>query len=209
MRGPARWPSPRRAGPSWSGSARRARPCSLTASARSPASRWPRSRRPCPRWNSSPTRTHATPGPAERPGPPRLRLRPARGWARAGARLARTGPPASEEQGGEGGPRLGDPGVPGREDVEQADQVPPGLVPVLARGPPDDAEQPVEGVVDAAVGQVEVGDLALRFHIVGAAGRGPPRGGLIVGVHPPEQIDLGQALGGYRVAGIGLEHPLE
>src|SRR5215475_7168124 len=34
--------------------------------------------------------------------------------------------PGLEEQGGQGGPRLGDPRVPGREDVEQADQVEPG-----------------------------------------------------------------------------------
>src|SRR6516165_2912445 len=50
----------------------------------------------------------------------------------------------SEEQAREGASGLGDPRVPGREDLEQADQVLPDLVPVLATGPADDAEQPVE-----------------------------------------------------------------
>src|SRR5215469_5256198 len=50
----------------------------------------------------------------------------------------------SEQQAGQAAAGLRDPRVPGREHLEKADQVQPDLVPVLARGAPDDAEQPVE-----------------------------------------------------------------
>ena len=50
----------------------------------------------------------------------------------------------SEQQAGQRGPGLGDPLVPWREDLEQPEQVQPRLVPLVARGPPDRVEQPVE-----------------------------------------------------------------
>ena len=109
-------------------------------------------------------------------------------------------------------PRLGDPRVAGREHVEQADQVEPAPCSALLTGrPPDDAEQPVEGLLDPAVGQVEVGDLDLRVHVVGALGRVTPR--LRPGrrtVHPPE---AGRPGPGPDLAtgssGMVSEHPLE
>ena len=52
-----------------------------------------------------------------------------RSWARPGS----LGQPAgSEQQGGQRGTSPRHAGIPGREDVEQADQVHAGLVPVLA-----------------------------------------------------------------------------
>ena len=99
---------------------------------------------------------------------PRTSCRAGRGAARAGAawptpaadartadraaegRPAAREPRPSEQQAGQGGPGPGHPRVPGREHLEQVDQVHPGLVPVLAGGPPDRAEQPVEPLLDPA-----------------------------------------------------------
>src|SRR5215475_5068396 len=50
----------------------------------------------------------------------------------------------SEQKAGQGAAGLGDSRVAGREHLEQPDQVQPDLVPVLAGGAPDNAEQPVE-----------------------------------------------------------------
>jgi DNA-binding MarR family transcriptional regulator len=53
-------------------------------------------------------------------------------------RLADAG--GSEQQAGQPGARPGHLRIPGREHVEQADQVRPGAVPVISRGSPDGAE---------------------------------------------------------------------
>ena len=97
-----------------------------------------------------------------------------------------------------------------REDLEQAEQVPPGLVPILARGAPDDVEQPVEAGLDPAHGQVDVGHPGLRVHVVGVVGRRP------AGRWPGRRSSTRrisstwpQAHGGHRVAGVGRQHLLE
>src|SRR5262249_34266264 len=115
----------------------------------------------------------------------------------------------SEQKAGQGAAGLGDPRVAGREHLEQPDQVQPDLVPVLAGGAPDNAEQPVERLFGVAQGHLDVrnADLGVR---VGGVGRRVPAGlGLVVGGHPPEQVYLGQAHRGHRVAGLPRQQPLE
>ena len=52
------------------------------------------------------------------------------------------------------------------DDAEQLDQVLAGLVAVLAGGAPDDVEQPVEGRLDVAGAEQEVGGPGLRGDVV-------------------------------------------
>src|ERR1035438_5076079 len=147
--------------PFWSASGRRAPSCSPTACGLSPRISWPPSPRHCLPWSRSRRPTPATHAPADRPPAlpaGRPRWPPSPRWPCGRARNCEAAPEPvaapvenedwltsrpSEEQGGEGRAGLGDPRVPGREDLEEADQVPPRLVPVRAGGPPYLAEQPV------------------------------------------------------------------
>src|SRR5215469_4020481 len=103
--------------------------------------------------------------------PPDQRQRP-QGWGmgedeQRRDRLRTLPDAALEQQAGQRRPGLADPRVPGREGLEQPEQVQPGLVPLLARGPPDHAEEPLESVLDLTRGHVDVGHPALRLGIIG------------------------------------------
>src|SRR5258708_38912002 len=58
-------------------------------------------------------------------------------------------------------------GVTRREDLKQLDQVDTGLVPDIAGCQLDHAQQPVEGLLLATGGDLQVGRLDLRVEIVG------------------------------------------
>jgi hypothetical protein len=133
-----------------------------------------------------------------RPGPP-----PAPDRVRTAGWTAWPGP------WGPRGARRGAPRAPRREGFEQPDQAQPGLVALLARGPPDRVEQPAEADVDPAGGHLDVGRAALCLRVVRVVLGVAERLGLVVGVDPPDQIHLREPHRGRRMTGLGTKHLLE
>ena len=90
---------------------------------------------------------------------------------------------------------------------EQLHQVLAGLVALLPRGPADDGEQPLEGALDVAGAEQEVGGAGLRGHVVGGGvGAGERvRAGLF---GTAEHLHLAQRDAGVRVVGLLVEDRL-
>ena len=95
-----------------------------------------------------------------------------------------------------------DPGVLVADDREQLHQVLACLVPVLARGPADDVEQPAERRLDVAGAQQEVRGPGLRRDVVrcGLGGCERIRAGLLGAA---EQLHLPQRQRRLGVVGLG------
>ena len=110
---------------------------------------------------------------AARPSPTR--------WLRRRA-SAVSKPVALEQRAGELLTSLENPRVGVADRGEQAQQVLARLIAVLVRRPADELDQPVEGVIDVAAEQVEVGDEGLGVDVVGPGGRVGTRG---VEIHVP------------------------
>ena len=115
---------------------------------------------------------------------------------------------ASEEGGGELLAAAEDAGVVVADGAEEAEQVLAGAVAVVAGGAPDQLDEPVEGVVDVAAEQVEVGHQDLGVDVVGRGGGGRA-GGLEVDVLGAlDQAGAGQAGRGLDVGGVGVDELL-
>ena len=90
---------------------------------------------------------------------------------------------------------------------EELDQVRARPVAVLAGGPPDDVEQPVEGRLDVAGAEQEVRRPGLRRDVVGrGVGGGERVGPGLLGA--AEQLAPAEGQAGLRVVGLGVEDRL-
>ncbi len=72
----------------------------------------------------------------------------------------------SEQRAGQRPARRGDPGVVGREEIEQLNQVCPDPVAVVAGQPPHRFDQPLERPLRLLAGHLDIGRGELRVHVL-------------------------------------------
>jgi hypothetical protein len=82
-------------------------------------------------------------------------------------------------------------------------------VAVIARGAAHGADQPVEGLVDPPLHQIEVGDTGLGLRVAGPLGGVLARLLRVVSLDPALQLDQGQPALGEEVVRLRLEDPAE